>query len=239
MQPRRSIANWRTVIYSTLGWFAVPMAMANAQGVLDQKTVRFVSDVICHNEFKVQGEWQTNRWNKSPTLSTFGPDSHHPTVIANVVKQINECLPDQYQIELLEPNNTDAHIKVYFVALSEFPTVAKEHEIRYVDGNMGFFDVSWNNRFEIQKASILIAHDKLRGRRLHHFVLEEITQSLGLSGDSKRFEDSVFYEDQSKGEYGTTSRLSKLDKKTIRFFYTHVKPGSHPIEVGIQMARHW
>ena len=228
----------RFVIYSTFAIVAMYPSLGGAQAPLDQNTVRFVADVICRNEYQDGTEFRCNRWVASPRLSTFGSGSHHPTVVANVIKQLNELLPEGTQIQQVEPNQEDASMKVYFVSLNEFPALAKKYGFP-VTNNLGFFGVEWNHRYEIQSAVIMIAHDKLRGKRLHHMTLEEITQSLGLAGDSTRFEDSVFYEDQAKQHYGTATRLSELDKKTLRFLYQHVEPGSLPIEVGVQMGRHW
>jgi hypothetical protein len=86
---------------------------------------------------------------------------------------------------------------------------------------------------------VLIATDRSSGRRLNHFVLEEVTQALGFPGDSKRFEKSVFYEDASKNRYGRATNLSKLDKRLIEFHYTHNRVGQTPLETGLKMAKHW
>ena len=218
---------------------SVTPSIVPAQSTLDQNTIRFVADVLCGTEFAENEEKLCSRWAKAPSLSTFGPGSHHPAVIANVVRQLNECLPASNQIKLLEPDNSSANIKVYFVPLAQFPAISKENGFATLDGNLGFFDVRWNAKYEIERATVLIADDKLRGRRLHHFVLEEVTQCFGLAGDSKRIPGSVFYEDRSKKLFGEATRLSDLDKKLIRFLYTHVRPGSQPVELGVALARHW
>lgn len=160
-------------------------------------------------------------------------------MVAKVVRQLNECLPSQIQIKQLEPNDDGANIKVYFVPLRDFSKVAKENGFDYIASNLGFFDVRWNSDFELIRATVLIADDKLSGRRLHHYLLEEVTQCCGLAGDSHRFKDSVFYEDTARKEFGTATQFSTLDKKLIQFLYGRVKPGSHPIELGILMAKHW
>ncbi len=227
-----------TSLFALTIWFLLPLP-AMAQPNLDTQTIRFVADVLCGTEFGENGEKLCSRWAKAPTLSTFGSGSHHPTVVANVINQINGCLPVQLQIKLLDPNDTAADIKIYFVPLKDFGSVAKENGFEYISNNLGFFEVRWNGNYEIVRANVLIADDKLRGRRLHHFLLEEVTQSLGLAGDSKRFRDSIFYEDPSKNEFGNATQFSELDRKLIRFLYANVEPGTQPVELGVQLARHW
>jgi hypothetical protein len=97
----------------------------------------------------------------------------------------------------------------------------------------------WNSDYEIEKATVLIASDKLSGRRLQHFVLEELTQSLGLAGDSNRFEDSVFFENSPEKKYGSAVEFSTLDRQLIRFLYEHVPAGTPPVELGVLLERHW
>ena len=104
--------------------------------------------------------------------------------------------------------------------------------------NWGLFRVRWNRNYEIQRATILL-DDRLAGKRLKHFVLEEIVQCLGPAGDSHEFPGSVFYEDLPVKEYGTATRLTSLDCQTLQFLYNHVPPGTTAIELGALIERHW
>ena len=213
------------------------LSTANAQ--LDQQTVRFVEDVLFNTEFELNPRRFCKLWKQAPTLSTFGPDDHHPKVINNVVKQLNECLPENLAIEVLSPNDRNATLKVYFVPLSSFPEIAAENNFEVVENNWGFFATNWNYKYEIENAVVLIATDKLSGTRLNHFVLEEITQSLGFPGDSKRFEKSIFFENAALRKFGRATNLSRLDQKLVRFHYRYNQAGDTPIEVGIKMAKKW
>ena len=204
---------------------------------VDTNVVRFVGEVLSGTEYGK--DRIAVRWTKGPRLSTFGPSDQHPNAIIKVVRNLNLALPDGYKIELLEPNDESATLQVWFMPYEDLPEFSEERKLHYREPNLGYFYINWNARFEIINATVLIAEDKMKGDLLRHYLLEEITQSLGLGGDSDRFSESVFYEDPSKGEYGTAVRLSKLDRKLIDFHYTHVAPGSHPIELGILMTRHW
>lgn len=219
--------------------FTIFTTSSTAEAQLDQRTVRFVEDVLFEAEYDIRPQRFCKLWSSAPRLSTFGPDNQHPRVIKNVVKQLNECLPDKIEIEILSPGDESATLKIYFVPLDDFPQIAEANGFQAVENNWGFFYTSWNYQFEIEKAVVMIATDKLSGSRLHHFALEEITQSLGFVGDSKRFEKSVFFENADQRKYGSATNFSTLDKKLIRFHYKHNQPGDTPVEVGMRMAKHW
>ena len=156
-----------------------------------------------------------------------------------MVDELNSALPKDYKIELLEPNDESATLRVWFMPYDKLPEFAKEKKLVYRKPNLGFFNVRWNGRFELVEANVLIGEDKLRGDKMQHFLLEEITQSMGFGGDSARFSESVFFENQRQRSFGSAVKLSELDRKLIDFHYNHVTPGSHPIELGILMAKHW
>ncbi len=218
--------------------FIVPYCQS-AVAQMDTETVRFVGEVLIGTEFGAKRDQVCKKWINGPRLSTFGPESHHPAIVSNVIQQINECLPMDRRIANIGPNIESANLKLYFVPLAEFEQIAKKHNFAYVPQNHGFFSINWNDKYEIVNAVVLIANDKLRDRKLSHYVIEELTQVMGLPGDSSRFKDSVFYEESSKGDYGTATRLSSMDKKLIRFLYQHVDPGMHPVELGILMTKKW
>lgn len=210
---------------------------AKREFFLDTNSIRFIGEVLSGTEYgkdKIAIRWAT-----SPKLSTFGQSSQHPSIVKKVVKELNDCLPEGHQIEHLEPGDESSTIQVYFAPEDELEELAKELKVEYIAPNLGFYYVRWNRHFEIESATVLIAEDKLKGNRLQHYLLEEITQSLGFGGDSPRFSDSIFFENKRAKSYGSAIKLSPLDKKLIKFHYNHVTPGSHPIELGILLTQHW
>ena len=224
-----------------LGSFLSLLLPANAAPAqLDQETIRFVGDVLVGPEYGSTIEHQNSiRWETRPRLSTFGEGSHHPVIVGKTVAHINESLPPDRQIEILKPNDPSATIKLYFIPFKEFETRAEAEKFEVFGRDWGLFYLRWNRNYVIESAVVLIADDKLSGRRLHHFLLEELTQSLGLAGDSSRFQESVFYDDTGQKKFGTATELSELDRKLIRFLYQHVPPGTPPVELGVLLERHW
>ena len=106
-----------------------------------------------------------------------------------------------------------------------------------MDGNSGYVYTFWNRDYEIYKAIVLLATDRLRGRSLRHFTFEEVTQSLGVLNDSPLFPDSIFFASDADGGGATT--LSPLDRDLVRFFYTHVSPGDQQPELDAAFDAYW
>ena len=210
-----------------------------AQEVKNRDTLLFVGDVLTKNEYEVKNGGRVVRWKQAPTLSVFGDQDRHRPVVAQTLREINRAMPENLQITQLEDEDDAALIKLYFIKLDSFEEIAKQNGFDAVAGNRGLFYITWDRNFEIKSSVVLIAEDKLSGKSLSHFVLEEVTQSMGLSGDSKRFPKSVFYENQPLFRYGTATRLAPIDRKLIRFLYEHVPAGSVPIEVGQLYEKHW
>ena len=206
---------------------------------LDDATIAFLEDVLVGTEYGAPLRPRCVRWVTAPRLSTFGPGSHHPAIVNIVVRELNECLPEECQIRLLEANDESATLKVHFLPRDQFESEAEANGFQFSNRNLGFFRIDWNGKYEIESARVWIAADRLTGNTLRHYVLEEITQSLGLPGDSPLRTDSVFYEDASRREFGTATRLSKMDRQAIRFLYRHVPPGASPVQLGVLLERHW
>ena len=217
----------------------VPVVAQNGAPDETRNTLLFISDVLAKTEYTPSNEARTVRWEKAPELSVFGDRNRHTALMQRSIKEINSVLPANRQIVQLPDETDSASIKIYFIALDDFEAVAKTQGFEVVKGNRGFFSVDWNEKHEITSACILIAEDRLYGKRLSHFVLEELTQVLGPIGDSSRIPRSLFYEDSEANKFGDTAHLTDIDKRLIKFLYAHVPAGSFPIELGMLFERHW
>ena len=209
-------------------------ASPSVQAQSRHKIARWVEEVTLGPEFGGSGKI-CSRWVTTPTLSVFGATALQRKVVASSLAHLNKTLAKTpiKEIRRLSPNDDDASILVYFAPLRELPDLATQHGFKYVEGNWGLFYTFWN-RHRIHRAIILLASDKLKGKDLRHFVLEEITQSLGVSNDSRIFSGSMFY-----GGRSNTQNLSKLDKKLIIFFYNHIQPGAEREDVQAAFRVYW
>lgn len=215
------------------------LAPSLAQQAKDRKTLLFVGDVLTKTEYAVVGGNRVVRWEEPPTLSVFGDQNRHPAIVGATVREINRAMPENLKLEHLPDEDEDATIKLYFIKFESFQKIADQHGFQPVEGNRGFFFLRWDEKMALQESIVLIAEDELKGKRLRHFVLEEVAQSLGLGGDSKHFPKSIFYEDNLLLRYGTATRLTPIDRKLIAFLYQHVPTGAEAVEVGQLFEKHW
>lgn len=210
---------------------------AEARSALTNKIKRFASKVCLGPEYGKR-KAVCSRWITSPGLSVLGASREEKEVVENAVAEINAALQHtDIAIEIGDDNSENAQIKVYCASYREFPKIAKANNFRYHPGNIGYFWTFWNSKHQIYRAVVLLASDRLEGDRRKHFVLEEITQCLGLSNDSQEYEDSIFYQKDRDG--GRATCLSDLDKKLIHFFYKHVSPGFNKRRFMRALRSHW
>ena len=203
----------------------------------DREVVRYVGEVAIGTEYS-RTDQVVLKWSEPARLSVFNGTAREERVVGQVVEQINQALDStEMSIDVLAAEDKEATLKVIFTPYAKFKKVASEHGFEAVPNNIGGFYIWWNHRHEIERAVVLLSNDQLKNRALHHFTLEEISQSLGFAGDSARFEKSVFYENEE--EFGDAVQFSPLDKKLMCFIYTHVEAGTPPVELGLIMSEHW
>lgn len=233
--------NWTHVLCFTVQAFILCawVTQESSGQEIPSKVARFVGEVLVGHEYDNQ-DLVAMKWDRSPQLSLFGASPAETRVVKSCVRKINSALEEtDIQIEMLDAEDDDATLKVYFAPLAQFREIAKKEGIAYFDNNDGYFFVRWKRKYAIDSAVVLLASDRMEGNQLKHFAMEEITQSLGLPGDSKHFKDSLFYESIAEDDFGSATNLSRLDAKLLRFLYQKVESGSHPVEVGILMEKHW
>ena len=212
--------------------------LAVRMGAADDPVLEWIEDVVLGPEYGGSGAI-ASRWVRAPVLKLVEGSTEDRRVVEACVAEINSALARTpiREIVLARTGVAGADILVYSVPLHRFPELARRHGFQYVEGNLGFFWTFWNERHEIQSAVVLLASDRLSETALRHIALVEITQSLGLSGDSPVFPESVFFSRDDDG--GAAEHLSALDRQLIDFFYRYLSPGARTAEVRIAYWRHW
>lgn len=82
----------------------------------------------------------------------------------------------------------------------------------------------------IDKALIFISSEYILDTQ-ESSIIEEITQSLGLAFDSKKYANSIFYQDKTEQKF-RVKEYSELDKDIIRLLYhPKMKPGLDSTEL--------
>ncbi|MFF5084841.1 DUF2927 domain-containing protein [Actinoplanes sp. NPDC000266] len=109
-------------------------------------------------------------------------------------------------------------IELFFGSGSKFRVL----EPHYEPGNDGFYYLYWSGKHEITSANVFVRSSGISERDRCHLIRMGLTGAMGLSNQSAKYPDSVFYQD-----YGTTpTRYSALDKELVALMYGGVvRPG--------------
>lgn len=209
---------------------------------LSEPVTQYISDVILKAEYG-DSPGVCRLWKSSPTLYVEGGGEDHRKLLNDAVSHLNEVLEGtEFRLEVAwdkELSHADGpHIRVMFADRADYDDIKKREGLDIPSDVHAFFWIYWNENREITRAIVVLPVNPI-SNRLEHLVMEEITQSLGLSGDSQVFENSLFYENKSRRAYGTAVRLSPLDQKLLHFAYTHLKPNMGPGDVAIPLLNHW
>ncbi|SDJ27369.1 DUF2927 domain-containing protein [Salimicrobium halophilum] len=163
-------------------------------------------------EIAIGSEWQDGdipirKWEDDPRIKVYGnPTSQDQAEVEEVIGDVNN-LQDQIDLQLVEE---DPSIEVYYAPISEFDKYVTNPK----PGNWGLFYYWMKNGYTIYKSKILIATDVTNQAERSHLLREELTQTLGLPRDSKKYADSMFYQD-----WTTTQEFSDLDQALVRMLY--------------------
>ncbi len=227
----------RRIHLAVLSVFLAFAAPASAE-LPDARTLRWIEQVLLGHEFG-KTKAKVVRWARPRiTVSVFGANAEGKAAVAQAVEALRQALAGSGPRLVLENDDAPwANIQVYFSSKAGLPALAAKYQIKAPPDDLGFFWLRWDNRNVITRAYVFLASDKLAGRGLRHFALEEIAQSLGLAGDSPEFADSIFFQHEKDG--GQVQQLSPLDQKLIRWLHTNGWPGDDAAALRERLRASW
>jgi len=129
-----------------------------------------------------------------------------------VVTELNSLI-NSISLHVVDQN---PNIDIHFTTIDQFASIIPS----YVQGNMGYFSVRWNEIGVIYYGNILIASERLSQQERSHLIREELTQSLGIMKDSNRYNDSIFFQG-----WTNTINYTPIDRAIISLLYdSRLKP---------------
>ena len=110
----------------------------------------------------------------------------------------------------------EANVLIFFGPYKQYSRKYAPKSRQHLRRNWGFFTVRWQaNSSGIESASMYVDTHRARDDdQRKHLLREELTQLFGLMADSKRYPDSIFYQNWS-----TTTQYSELDRALIKLLY--------------------
>ncbi|MCA6078724.1 DUF2927 domain-containing protein [Fulvivirga sedimenti] len=155
----------------------------------------------------------TRKW-KVPMRVFIGgrPDSRLLQEFADIKDEINSLATDGF--EMIEVQDSlEANYYLFFGSGTEY-VKHFPYQSEYVPFNWGLFYLVFNQRAEFIGGHMYVDIDRANNTEQLHLLREELTQSLGLAKDSKRYPTSIFQQD-----WTTTTNYAEIDRELIRLLY--------------------
>ena len=154
--------------------------------------------------------------------------------IKNAINSFNSLTTDGFKIALCEDfKSSNAYL--YLCSREKIAKVNPNFYQQLTEGididldGFGYTEFYWTS-YNIYRSSIYInTNNSLVVQE--STILEEITQSTGLSNDPESYKNSIFYEHKSVEDINT-KEYSELDKDVIKLLYhPRIKPGMGKIDL--------
>ncbi|MBG71126.1 MAG: hypothetical protein CMN06_13675 [Roseibacillus sp.] len=203
-----------------------------------EKAFAYLREVLLNKEFGA-GSGSIVRWIESPDVVLVEGSESSRAVLNRVTKQLNDALEGTpTKLESVIESKRDRRIEVFMVPGSRFRAIGRTRGFKVQGKQDGYVWVFWDTRKKfIQRATVMVAVDRIDGDLLEHVLLEELTQSLGPLGDTTILPESVMF--QRGSNHGRASKLSDWDCRMLKLLYGHLKPGDEEAEVREAYHRFW
>ena len=163
----------------------------------------------------------TRKWNSNMKIFVGGMPS--PAILDeldSIVTEINALVTDGFQMEVVSNQNLSNYY--IFLGGSAGYVALYPGQSNLVNSNWGLFTVFWGSSQHLNSGHMYVDTERADLMAQKHLLREELTQSLGLANDSKKFSESIFQSD-----WTTTNSYASIDRELIRLLY-------HPdVEVGL------
>ena len=200
------------ISYFTVTFLPVSTPTAASRFVKSAYTkeqIEYFLEVAITAEFSIsKSASKIRKWQGDVNIQYFGsPTSEDLSSLNSVISELNALTNNQIHLRLV---NGNPNIKIHFVPQSQFGRL----EPNYQPGNSGYTWTQWDKNNRIYSANVLITTTKVTQKERSHLIREELTQSLGLTQDSYKYPDSIFYQ-----PWTDVTQYSPIDKVLIKMLY--------------------
>ena len=181
--------------------------LVSAIDASDREVAGYFMEVAMGSEYGL-GNFAVRKWDTDVRFEVVGqPTSRDLEVLQEVISELNHLIGDHVTLSIVQ---SDGNVKIHFIPHDEFHFYEPSGIIFYG----GFFWTWWNATGEIHSGRIVIGADRINQHLRSHLIREEVTQVLGLMNDSRKYPDSIFYQD-----FSTVQEFSGLDLQIIKLLY--------------------
>lgn len=177
----------------------------------DQETNDYFEEITMYSEYGDGKKSQPYRWTNDVKIFIEGERRDYLlTELGKIVKELNHVI-DPIHISVVE-SKKEANLFLYFgtmnAVLQKHPKLDKD----LLKKNWGYFEIYENESI----AFIDLNRTGEDYNAQKHLLREELTQTLGLSNDSWKYKESIFYQG-----WTTTTEFSEMDIRLIDLLYNN------------------
>ncbi len=195
--------------------------------------IAYFKEIALGFEYSSNTDKLVSKWQEPMYLYVDGNHNQNQ-FIDQLISQLNSYFSDAFYIQRVY-DKTQANSMMYLGDKQDF--YSKYQKSTHQNISAQFWVKHRTN--SIFESLIFVSTTQYSQDAIHSMILEELVQSLGLGNDSKRYQNSIFYEDLSI-EYGGgfASQLSAYDKKLIEILYhPDMLPGMMSFELDALIAK--
>jgi len=166
---------------------------------------------------------KVTRWVEQPILILLGATDEDRAFVAETVADFNRLLhPLEIQIE--EENEGAANIGILVASSRMFPRLANRHGMQadIAKQGAGYTELTVRPDHAAQ-VSVTLIMDELEGEDRKATLVHELYHAMGPSGHSRRYADSVIFQDAEATS--TATKLAPIDIKLLALLYGYLSPG--------------
>ncbi|MCF2875196.1 MULTISPECIES: DUF2927 domain-containing protein [unclassified Tenacibaculum] len=155
----------------------------------------------------------TRKWNSDLNIFIGGEKNKELiTELEKIITEINELATDGFKINIVN-NSSQSNYYIFFGSGNEYAQLYPS-QVNLVDYNWGLFSIFWNSQNQLIKGHMYVDIYRANLVEQKHLLREELTQSLGLARDSKKYPESIF-----QSEWTSTNKYTLIDNDLIRLLY--------------------
>lgn len=155
----------------------------------------------------------TRKWNSDLNIFIGGEKNKELiTELEKIITEINELTTDGFKINIVN-NSSQSNYYIFFGSGNEYAQLYPS-QVNLVDSNWGLFSIFWNSQNQLIKGHMYVDIYRANLVEQKHLLREELTQSLGLARDSKKYPESIF-----QSEWTSTNKYTLIDNDLIRLLY--------------------
>ncbi|WP_299125365.1 DUF2927 domain-containing protein [uncultured Tenacibaculum sp.] len=155
----------------------------------------------------------TRKWNSDINIFIGGEKNNELiNELEKIITEINELATDGFKINIVN-NSSLSNYYIFFGSGKDYAQLYPG-QVDLVDSNWGLFSIFWNSQNQLMLGHMYVDIYRANLVEQKHLLREELTQSLGLARDSKKYPESIF-----QSEWTTTNKYSLIDSDLIRLLY--------------------